>query len=297
MGDFGPTVPSLLEDLDASQRRRLWLLEQVIKRQGLKDDLESTLAQVKRLEEFIANGRGATEHTNGLAGFSSGDRPSPLLDAGTRQSFIEEAIRDPDNRRLAVRFGLSVRQAHAIRIAFRNEIARRRQVDVSAMSSRNPMVDAAPSRAQIGDVATPSSGDSNGRPSESRTAAAIKSTSPVPVKGSARLRQEAFAVERVTPAVKVEREEDLRLGKESLAAKPTPEPTLQDVVGFLRQTGDVVVGEGNGYRVNYSHKLTAEQLVARANQLRRRRGQQEFVLRRSDTPPGEAHQVLAKPPQ
>jgi hypothetical protein len=71
--------------------------------------------------------------------------------------------------------------------------------------------------------------------------------------------------------------------QEFLATTPSPEPTLPDVVRFLRQSGDVVVTEGTGYRVNYTLKLTPEQLVARANEQRRRRRMPGFIVRKYDT--------------
>jgi hypothetical protein len=49
---------------------------------------------------------------------------NPVLSPAMRDRFIDEAARNPDNRHLADLFGLTVRQAHAARVAFRHRIAR-----------------------------------------------------------------------------------------------------------------------------------------------------------------------------
>ncbi|HUA77142.1 MAG TPA: hypothetical protein VMA86_05690 [Acetobacteraceae bacterium] len=79
----------------------------------------------------------------------------------------------------------------------------------------------------------------------------------------------------------LDRATELRMEEEFLAGKRAPDLTIDDVVRFLRQQGDVVVSEAGGYRVNYGDRISADQLVERANDKRRRRGQQAFVFARN----------------
>jgi hypothetical protein len=63
-----------------------------------------------------------------------------------------------------------------------------------------------------------------------------------------------------------------------LRDRPPQPPTIDDVVRFLRQQGDVIVRNGDGYMVNYSLALSAEELVARANRKRTANGKPPFEL-------------------
>ena len=150
-----PTILPLMDGMDVVQRRRFWLLAQIITRLSVDDDLEVIFKCVETLEDFIINGartRVAREK----------EVRTPLLDETTRRRFVEEAIQNPDNRRLATRFGLSVRQAHAIRVALRKEIMRQGRVDVASPASsagvrqRLPTGKMALRPARIGDSASPS---------------------------------------------------------------------------------------------------------------------------------------------
>jgi hypothetical protein len=63
-----------------------------------------------------------------------------------------------------------------------------------------------------------------------------------------------------------------------LSRRPAPSPTMEDVVRFLRQIGDVVVRNGDHYLVNYSLSLTQEEMVVRANRKRAANGKTPFSL-------------------
>jgi hypothetical protein len=62
-------------------------------------------------------------------------------------------------------------------------------------------------------------------------------------------------------------------------------PTIEDVVRFLRQIGDVVVRNGDNYIVNYSSSLTTQELVMRANRKRAANGKPPFEFSHADAPP------------
>jgi hypothetical protein len=233
---------SLTEGLDASARRRFWLVAQFISRCGVSD-IESAISASAKVEAFIANGdrsSGAPIGPRNAAASVSPDpikiqtalaidhAPSPipavsvdsknvieiggkyrnvrrqLLDKDTRTRFIQEAAINPDNRHLAQIFGLSVRQAHAVRVGLSKFIAAAR------------------------------------------------------------------------------RETELKMQHEFLRNKSAAGATIDDVVRYLRQINDVVVPNGQDYIVNYKLTLTAEQLLERANAKRRERSQQPLVIEGSD---------------
>ena len=66
----------------------------------------------------------------------------------------------------------------------------------------------------------------------------------------------------------------------------------EDVVRYLRQQDDTVVPEGsNAFLVNGRFRLTPNELVERANKMRRRRGKPEFRLRIPDPGPTVVHAI------
>jgi hypothetical protein len=163
------TAKSLAEDLDAPARRRFWLVAQLIGRCGVTE-IESALSAAAKVEAFIANGKGTAGAPLGRGDLGAAARAvasniepsqrvdgqaSPvtatssnsqnvvdiggkyrnarrqLLDKETRSRFIQEAAINPDNRHLAQLFGLSVRQAHAIRVGLSKFIADgRREIEL-----------------------------------------------------------------------------------------------------------------------------------------------------------------------
>jgi hypothetical protein len=70
-----------------------------------------------------------------------------------------------------------------------------------------------------------------------------------------------------------------------LRQKQPPAPTMDDVVRFLRQIGDVVVRNGEHYMVNYSLSLTTQELVMRANRKRAMTGKPAFELGNAERAP------------
>jgi hypothetical protein len=163
------SAKSLSEDLDAPARRRFWLVAQLIARCNVTE-VESALTAAAKVEAFIANGGRSSSAPLGSIGFGAAGpsdlpdmrpaqrvdtEPSPapaalsnsqnivdiggkyrnarrqLLDKETRSRFIHEAAVNPDNRHLAQLFGLSVRQAHAIRVGLSKFIADgRREIEL-----------------------------------------------------------------------------------------------------------------------------------------------------------------------
>jgi hypothetical protein len=253
-------VTSLTGDLDAAARRRFWLAQWLLERCSISE-IEPGLAIAAKIEAFIAGGDscnnsdrscpGAAATPAAAQGIASGSRSShailsakisadpsvspasrngvgiggrchpanrPLLDQETRDRFIREAARKPDNRHLAQTFGLSVRQAHAVRVGLSKLIAQAQR--------------------------DPSRGVSNSK----RAGAPIDA------------------------------ETERKMQEDFLRTRPSAPPTLDDVVRYLRQIGDVVVPHGETYIVNYRLTLTSEQLLERANNKRRERALDPFVL-------------------
>jgi hypothetical protein len=264
--DLVDVVTSLSGDLDAAARRRLWLVGQIIGRSSVSE-LESALEAVAKIDMFIARGcRNGSIATSGNqpAPFIDGSTPNdddpadlpseqrsaaptasldsqratalserhrvaqrPLLDSQTREVFIREAAKNSDNRHLAQVFGLSVRQAHAIRVGLRKFIPQARNGH------------------------TPNNGPTRNNVSKFRRK------------------------ENKTP---VNRETELKMQQDFLRTRPPALPTIEDVVRYLRQAGDVVVLDGQNYSVNYDLTLTVDELVERANAKRRVRQQPPFEL-------------------
>jgi hypothetical protein len=165
------TAKALTEDLDAPARRRFWLVAQLIGRCGVAE-IESALSAAAKVETYIATGECTSSAPLGCSDRGAAARPAPqnaepaqhgvspvsaapatpstpenvvdiggkyrnarrqLLDKETRARFIQEAAVNPDNRHLAQLFGLSVRQAHAIRVGLSKFIADgRREIELQS---------------------------------------------------------------------------------------------------------------------------------------------------------------------
>jgi hypothetical protein len=315
-------------DLDAGARRRLWLLAQLIEHCGLVD-LESTLCRAEQLEEFVVAGRRAGRASSVDGGHivdhaRLGDPPAQLsvsreaavgstparagieeprprqallLDDNTRHQFIAEALRNPDNQHLAAMFGLTVRQAHAVQVAFRKKIAAARAAQDEPEGQRNIETARAEMRSESARseekpavqarTARFAGFKAEGMPALSRPA----STGPS-LLGK---RQPSRGRKRAGPDREMDRATELRLQNEFLAGKPSAPHTTEDVIRFLRQQGDIVVTDGNGYRVNYAQRLGPDELVARANDKRADRGLPPFALPCADLPPlGSARALSPK---
>jgi hypothetical protein len=75
---------------------------------------------------------------------------------------------------------------------------------------------------------------------------------------------------------KMDRETELRLQSEFLERRPPAPPTIDDVVRFLRQRGDMVVREGEAFGINGHQTLSCAELLARANAKRAELGLPPF---------------------
>jgi hypothetical protein len=146
------------------------------------------------------------------AGSESSTRNRSLDDA-QRRAFAEAVATGATNDELAVRFGLTRRQANVLRIGL---VKLQREVPILVQPT--------------------------GRPSSAEQLADHE-------------QQEQF-----------------------LRKKPTPSVTIDDVVRFLRQLGDIVVRQDDHYLVNHSLSLTAQELIIHANRKRTARGKPVFDL-------------------
>lgn len=80
------------------------------------------------------------------------------------------------------------------------------------------------------------------------------------------------------PRATMSREQELRLQEEFLQRRPLPNPTMEDVVRYVRQRGDAVVCQNGQYLLNGRDLLTAEALVQRANRYRQKHGDPLFEI-------------------
>jgi hypothetical protein len=135
-----------------------------------------------------------------------------------------------------------VRQAHAARVAFRRLIAQMNRVQDAAER-----------------------GSDEGH---------AKKPDPTPHRVVAHSGKRGERVHRIA----TDRETELRMQAEFLAQKPSTPATMEDVVRYLRQIGDVVVSDGDEYVVNYSLRLSRVALIARAEEKRRQRGLRPLVV-------------------
>lgn len=70
-----------------------------------------------------------------------------------------------------------------------------------------------------------------------------------------------------------------------LRSKPRIPDSLDDVVRFLRQLGDIVVRGEDSFLLNARYELSTEQLIERANRKRVERGKPVFEVERGGGPP------------
>jgi len=227
---------------DGASNRRLWFLQILID----KMDAERALALAARLETFVATGRtltiveeasetpptpqrAMTSSASGTAhdvAFPKGASARPiqpallshplaqprLLAETELQEFAASAANGASNRDLAIRFGLTPRQANGIRMG---------------LAKRSPQV-------------------------------ALK------------------RVARAKPKEQLDRATELQMQTDFMQRKPAVAPTLDDVVRYLRQRGDIVTRAGDGFTVNHRLTLTVQELVRRANEKKTQLGQPPF---------------------
>jgi hypothetical protein len=153
----------LCDDLDEAGRRRLWIV-QVVMARLMEDNPARALELAFRFEQFIQRGGfdtatrlpeqqpprepAPTPPVVVAAAAPAKERAStdsaraarlrvPLLQNETREAFAAAAATGVDNRELARRFQLTVRQAHAIRLSMaRQRPEVRPQANAGASRSR-----------------------------------------------------------------------------------------------------------------------------------------------------------------
>jgi len=210
----------IFEALNPHQKMRLHFLLL-----ALRDaQAEHALIVAEQMEKFITADRqgsaselpsaGAVGSTNN-AGRSDGpdtikrvsSAKGVLSDKAFRSQFVSAISSGADNRQLAERFGLTLRQANGLRLG----LARRK---TSNRAGADPL--------------------------------------------------------KMTEVTEQQRAEFLR------QREPSPS-TIEDLVRFLRQRGDVIVRRGENFLLDSRHVLTAGQLLERANRKRRELGKSEFL--------------------
>jgi hypothetical protein len=246
-------------DLDPAGQRRLWLfLKMVDAGQTVIEAFEAA----QKVERFL------TSHPASLRAVPSSDgarvaqpvlaartavfpyrSPSSrqgLLDSETKERFALEAALNNDNRHLAKTFNLTVRQAHAVRIS----LSRRVHEIRTREGLGEPLPPQMPPAARIG------LGKAGPRGAGQR----VRTPAPTPADLQAR------------------RALELALQEEFLKNRPPAAPTIDDVVRYLRQIGDIVVRAEAGYCVNGRMMLSESELVGRANRKRLERRQPAFQV-------------------
>jgi hypothetical protein len=230
----------LFSGSDGAANRRLWFLQILID----KMDAERALALAARLETFVATGRTltivdeASETPTTTEGTVTPPAPAVVRDTpnvaparpvepailvqplaqprlladAELQEFATRAANGASNRDLAIRFGLTPRQANGIRMG---------------LAKRSPQV---------------------------------------------ALRR----VARAKPKDTLDRATELQMQVDFMQRKPAVAVTLDDVVRFLRQRGDIVTRAGDGFTVNHRLTLSVQELVRRANEKKTQMGQQPF---------------------
>ena len=245
------TFDELFSDLNTHQRRRLYFLLAALS----KDEAATAVELAARMENFVlsqavvscaksaaadaaspvveravgadAPDTGTDAKTDLGASNDGAARAEPMfrkvvpapapaergsaLSGAQRLEFRKAMDAGATNSQLGARFGLTPRQANALRMGFM--------------------------RAQSGGV--------SGRP--------------------AGLPPAATAAER-------EQEETF------LRQKALPPQTIEDVVRFLRQLGDIVLRRDGGYLVNHRLELTSQELIMHANRKRTANGKRPFEL-------------------
>lgn len=97
----------------------------------------------------------------------------------------------------------------------------------------------------------------------------------------------------VAPRPAIDRATELQLQEAFLRQKAPALKTMEDVVRFLRQRGDIVVRAGDEFLVNSRLTLTPQQLVDRANEKLSQLGQPLFTSEVWQTSPAAAHEFNA----
>jgi hypothetical protein len=258
-------VTSLTGDLDAAARRRFWLVQWIIERCSV-GEIEPALVIAAKIEAFIAGGDSCNNDSCNNSGSScsvAAATPAAArgLTLGSENSHATQSAKissDPS---------VSPASQNGVGIGGRHHTANR------------PLLDKETRDRFIREAARKSDNRYLAQTFELsvRQAHAIRvGLSKFIAQARRELPRCASNSKRV--GVPIDRETELKMEEDFLRTRPSAPPTMDDVVRYLRQAGDVVVPNGENYVVNYRLTLASEQLLERANSKRRERAQDPFVL-------------------
>jgi hypothetical protein len=226
------------EGLDHAGRRRLWLLQQLI--QQVKPDEALKLAE--RMEEFVLGAERRVVAERGAITVVKGSSPD---DPGPRTLPLREAAKPAP-----VHDGAA---APSPRRGARLLEGERMREFLAALGAGADNTELA---RRFGLTPRQANGLRMGIEKQHPHLRLVRSTKP--------------------KVVGLDRPTELQMQEEFLRQKPSATTTLDDVVRFLRQRGDVVVRANEKYLVNGRLTMSASELVARANEKRAQLRQPAF---------------------
>jgi hypothetical protein len=225
---------------DGAANRRLWFLQVLID----KMDAERALALATRLETFVATGRTLT-----------------IVDDATElQSTTDRAVTTPAPAMAPnIPNGATARPIEAVMVAPPH--AQQRLL----------------SDAQLQEFAASAAAGAGNRDLGIRFGLTPRQANGIRMALAKRAPQVALKrAVRAKPKETLDRATELQMQVDFMQRKPAAAPTVDDVVRFLRQRGDVVTRAGEGFTVNHRLTLTIQDLVRRANEKKTQMGQPPF---------------------
>jgi hypothetical protein len=230
-----------LQEMSGAAKRRLWLLEVLLG----KMEPESALALAARMEAFVA-GEASTigrEANEGTSTEQASPRPSQEPPSNGREAATDQAVSSASQPCTPAERGrlLTDDELREFAVAAVNGATNR---DLARRFRLSP------------------------RQANGIRMGLAKRTPQVALKRAVSSK----------PKEMLDRATELQLQDAFLQRKPIIAPTIDDVVRFLRQRGDVVTGAGDHFTVNHRLTLTAQELVRRANEKRRTLGQSLFPI-------------------
>lgn len=261
----------LAQGLDVSGQRRLWLLQMLVE----KIDPEQALQLAERMEHFILSGAGFSLKLPAAqrdATISKLERPD--VDLGSRTWAERVAApqgRNPSRQRLVADAGVGpVEPLHPTQ----HEIP-----------ERPPSVQFPPTTGRgdgrlLAEEAVPKFIEAIDHGATNDELARVFGITRRQANGLRmglvkRMPHLGSAKPPAQEKPKLGRETELQMQEDFLKARTSSPTTLDDVVRFLRQRGDIVVRAGDDFAVN-DQTLTASELVDRANRKRLRLGRPPF---------------------
>jgi hypothetical protein len=237
---------SLGNDLDAAQRRRLWIVGQVLGGGGTHGSPADAFELALGLERFISSG----------------------LDCGER----DRSENGPHAPRSGDRSGLLSRPAPAV-----STQAVSTQASVAPASPQPSRDDAGRGRS---DVRQSVAGGPVPGTADGSLAVRLAHSLAAGQAGKLHLtrRPQGRPGSAVSSQRHLSRDEELALQQQFLRQRAPSPYTVEDVIRFLRQRGDSVVTHDAGYLVNERLVLTRDQLITRANRKRKHIGAPLFAI-------------------